>query len=1027
MKGNSFLKSIKIFAILVMAGLGAANAFAQTRSISGTVVDSQNVPVIGASVIVVGNSTMGTITDLDGKFSLNVPAGSSISVSFIGYETQVLPVGNQSVFNIVLAEDTEFLEETVVIGYGVQRKSDLTGAVASVKESDLANRSTVSAVQALQGKAAGVQIVNASGAPGSDSGIQIRGYSSNSNTRPLMIVDGLKVSDINYLDPDNIASIEVLKDAASAAIYGIEAGNGVILVTTKSGSSGGGTGRVFYNLMTSTQQVAHLPEMMDAETFIKYNELAGVNTASFQWDGVTSTNWADYMFEKGHTTRHTVGAQAANDRGSIYMAVTYLTNNGIITGDKDVQKRLSGQINAEYKINNWLSVGTNNTIERTALTQISESGAVQNNVMGSILVYDPLTPWTYDMNNLPARIQAMVDDGHYTLPTDENGNIYGSSPLASNNLIFHPAVMRDRADASRMSFNIRGTAYANITPIKGLVFTSRLGYRAGYTESSTYNYFLNINATNKQDMSLSGTNSSNLFYQWENFANYTKNLGKHTLGVMAGFSFQKSHSNSVSGTTYSLSEPKVNFRYLDYAVNTSRMSLSGAPNDTATMSYYGRLSWSYGNRYMFQANFRADAYDTSKLAPENRWGYFPSVSVGWTTSNEAFMQGVKDAIALTFMKFRASWGINGNVASMGNYQYKDTLGSNVNNGYNFFETSPRIIGVGPGGVLPNPKIKWETSKQLDLGLDLRFFKERLNLTIDWYTKNTDNLITSTAAPYHTGNSTTYINAGKINNHGTEIELGWKDNIGDFSYSINGNLATLHNKVLEGLSSSRVRGAQIWGADAITYFEAGDPLWYLRLYEVESIDQATGAPVIAQHDDNPAINENDRIFAGSGIPDLTYGITATLGWKGFDLIIYGAGAQGVEKFLAMTRGDNFSSNTLKEYYTKAWLDPSSTGYTHPKPTNRVRQLPLSTDRMYDASFFKIKQLQLGYTIPRSRASQVKISNCRVYVSLDDWFTFTKYPGLDPETSHFSQSSNGLGVDYGSYPISKKLVFGLNLSF
>ena len=203
--------------------------------------------------------------------------------------------------------------------------------------------------------------------------------------------------------------------------------------------------------------------------------------------------------------------------------------------------------------------------------------------------------------------------------------------------------------------------------------------------------------------------------------------------------------------------------------------------------------------------------------------------------------------------------------------------------------------------------------------------------------------------------------------------------------------------------------------------------YLRLYEVESIDQATGAPVIAQHDDNPALNDNDRIFAGSGIPDLTYGITINLAWKGFDFIAYGTGAQGVERFLAMTRGDNFSSNTLKEYYTKAWLDPSSTGYTHPKPTNRVRQLPLSTDRMYDASFFKIKQLQLGYTIPRSIASKVKISNCRVYVSLDDWFTFTKYPGLDPETSHFSQSSNGLGVDYGSYPISKKLVFGLNLSF
>ena len=1027
MKGNSFLKSIKIFAILVLAGLSASYAYAQTRSISGTVVDSQNVPVIGASVIVVGNNTMGTVTDLDGKFSLNVPAGSSISVSFIGYETQVVAVGNQSVFNIVLAEDTEFLEETVVIGYGVQKKSDLTGAVASVKDSDLANRSTVSPVQALQGKAAGVQIVNASGAPGANSGIQIRGYSSNSSTSPLMIVDGLKVSNINYLDPDNIASIEVLKDAASAAIYGIEAGNGVILVTTKSGANTGGTGRVFYNLMTSIQQVANLPDLMDADTFLKYNELAGVNTASFQYDGKTDTNWREYMFEKGLTTRHTVGAQASNDRGNIYMSLTYLSDNGIIAGDKDVMKRLTGQINAEYKINNWLTVGTNNSIERSAVRSVSESGAVQNNVMGSIMVYDPLTPWTYDKNNLPDRIKAMVDDGTYTLPTDENGNIYGSSPLASNNLIFHPAVMRDRADAESQSFNLRGTAYANITPIKGLVFTSRLGYRAGYTESSTYNYFLNINATNKQDMSLSGTNRSNLFYQWENFANYNVNVGKHSINAMAGFSFQKSHSNSVQGTTYVLSESKPNFRYLSYAVNDSRMSVSGAPNESTNMSYYGRIGWSYANKYMLQANFRADAYDTSKLSPANRWGYFPSVSAGWTVSNEPFMQSVKDATGLTFMKFRASWGINGNVNAMGSYQYKGTLNSGAANGYNFYETGSRIIGVGPGGVFPNPKIKWETSRQLDLGLDLRFFKERLNVTIDWYTKNTNDLITSTEAPYHTGSSTMYINAGKINNHGTEIEVGWKDNIGDFSYSINGNLATLHNKVLEGLSAGRINGQRIWGSQYITYFEEGYPLWYIRLWEIDHIDQETGAAVYKQHDDNPAINDNDRVFAGSGIPDLTYGITINLAYKGFDFVAYGTGAQGVERFFAMTRGDNFSANTLKEFYTKAWQSPSSTGYIHPKPSNRDRYIVASTDRLFDASFFKIKQLQLGYTIPRSVASKIKLSNCRVYVSLDDWFTFTKYPGLDPEVSHFSQSSSGLGIDYGSYPISKKLVFGLNVSF
>ena len=1008
--------------ILLLGILGVTTSYAQNRSISGSVKDAQNQPIIGASIMVVGASQIGTVTDVDGLFTLNVPSGSTISVSCIGYETQAIPVGSQSVINIVLNEDSEFLEETVVIGYGVQRKSDVTGAIASVKDSDLANRSTVSAAQALQGKAAGVQIVNSSGAPGSSTDIQIRGYSSNSKTTPLMIVDGLKVSDINYLDPENIASIEVLKDAASAAIYGIEAGNGVILVTTKSGANSG-NGRIFYNVMTTVSQVSNLPDLMDADTYLKFQSLAGTNTDAFFYDGKTNTNWGEYMFEKGHTTRHTVGVQSSNDKGNIYMSVSYIDDNGIITGDKDVMKRLTGQINAEYKIKNWLTVGTNNTILRSVTQSVSESSNLNATVLGSIMTYDPTTPWTYDNNNLPDRIKSMLQN--FDLPKDENGNIYGTSPMAGNNLIFHPAVMRDRADSQSESFNLQGTAYANLTPIKGLVFTSRFGYRAGYTSSSTYNYALRINDTNKQDMSLNGSASNRLFYQWENFANYTKSVKQNVFTAMAGFSFQKNASNSVSGTTYLLTEDKPNFRYLSYSVNDSRMTLSGVPSQQSNMSYYGRIGWSYANRYMLQANFRADAYDTSKLDPSNRWGYFPSVSAGWTVSNEKFMAGIKNATGLTFMKFRASWGINGNVNAMGNYQYKDILNSSSNNGYNFIGEE-RIIGVGPSGVLPNPNIKWETSRQVDLGLDMRFFKERLSFAIDWYNKNTNDLLTSTAAPANTGSTTMYINAGKVNNHGTEFEFNWKDVAGDFSYSISGNFATLHNKVLEGTAASRVQGQRIWGSQYITYFEEDYPLWYLRLYEIDHIDQETGNAVYSDKNGDGVINDEDRIFAGSGIPDFNYGLTINLAYKGFDFTVYGSGAGGVERFFAMTRGDNFTANTLKEFYTSAWQSPQSTGYTHPKPNTTDRYVVCSTDRLYDASFFKIKQIQLGYSLPRNLARKIALSNCRIYVSLDDWFTFTKYPGLDPETSHYGNSASGLGIDYGSYPISKKLVFGLNLS-
>lgn len=983
--------------------------------------------MIGASVFVVGSTNHGTETDLEGNYSLSVPSGASLNFSCIGYATEIVPVGDRTVINVTLKDDTQFIEETVVIGYGVQKKSDVTGAIASVKDSDIANRSSASVAQVLQGKAAGVQIVNPSGAPGSESSIQIRGYSSNSKTTPLMIVDGLKVSDINYLDPESIASIEVLKDAASAAIYGIEAGNGVILVTTKSGKNGDANGKVFYNFQHTIQSVANMPDLMNAQEWMDYMILSGANRdkSEFDYDGKTDTYWPGLMFEKGYITRHTAGAQAGNDKGNIYVSLSYLDNNGIIAGDKDVFKRLTGQINAEYKINNWLTIGTNNSIERSKSSSVTESSGANTSLLGSILTYDPITPWTYTESDMPERVKMWLNQGH-VLPTDANGNVYGTSIFSGNSLIWHPAVMRDRTDTDRDSFFLRGTTYANFTPIKGLVITSRLGYRAGYSNTHTYNYELYVNSVANQNMSINGRSENRLFYQWENFANYNFAIKKHSLSAMAGMSFQKSMSDFVYGTANQLTNEKINFRYLQYSVNTTSMSLQGIPMVSANMSYFGRLGYSYDNRYFFQANFRADAYDTSKLAPTNRWGYFPSVSTGWTISNEKFMQDFKAMTGMSFMKFRASWGINGNVNAMGKYQYMDTLAASMADGYDFGDNT-MIPGVAPSGVLPNPDIKWETSHQVDLGVDVRFFNERLGISVDWYNKNTKDLLTSTTAPANTGSTRMYINAGKVNNHGTEIELSWKDNIGDFGYSISGNIATVHNKVLEGTAAERVQGERIWNSYYMTYFEKGYPLWYLRAFIIDGIDQETGAPVYRDKDKNGVINDDDRDYAGCGIPDFTYGLTLNLNYKNFDLIVYGAGSQGGELLYSLNRGDFAQQNTLREFYYKAWQNPQSTGYKYPKPDYSDTYFRASTARIFDASFFKIKQIQLGYTVPKNILKKVKMGSLRAYVSLDDWFTFTKYPGLDPETSHAGTSAAGLGIDYGSYPISKKLVLGVNVSF
>ena len=1003
--------------------LSATTLFAQNVTVKGKVTDASGVPVIGATVILSSNQTVGTQTDMDGNYSIGVPSNSSLIFSCVGFATQTVAVAGRSVIDIVLSEDSEFLQETVVIGYGVQKKSDITGAIASVKESDLANRTTNDVAQALQGKAAGVQIVNSSGAPGASSSIQIRGYSSNSKTSPLMIVDGLKVNDISYLDPESIASIEILKDAASAAIYGVEAGNGVVLVTTKSGEKG--KGRVFYNFQQTFQSVAHLPEMMNAKEYMDYMVLGGAATQDqFQYDGKSDTKWTDYMLETGHQQRHTVGVEGGNDRAKFYASLAYTDNNGIVKGDKDIFKRFVGQINAEYKVKDWLTVGVNTTIDRSVRRAVSESSTTSESVMGAMFVADPTMPYSYTDGVLPKHVQ-LYQAASNTLPRDAAGNLLGISVFNETSYIWNPQAILDRQDSETQSFFVRGTAYANFTPIKGLVVTSRFGFQGGYSHTNTYNHEVYISAKTNQAMSISGSTNDRLYYQWENFANYTKSFGKHDLTAMAGMSYQQTNTDNLRGTAYVLSSDDPNFRYLNNAVNNTNMSLGGQPEVRANMSYFGRLGWSYANKYFVQANFRADAYDSSKLDKNHRWGYFPSVSAGWTVSNESFMQGIKSALNISFLKLRASWGVNGNVNALGQYQYASSLETNKNYGYNLNGTF--LVGVRPSKVLPNPSIRWETSRQVDLGLDLRMLNERLTFSLDWYNKNTHDLLTSTTAPANTGAETVYVNAGLVNNHGTEFELGWKDSIGDFTYGISGNLSTVHNKVIEGTSKDRVPGQKIWSSYDVTYFEEGYPLWYLRTFVVDHIDPTTGAAVYKDFDGDGEITAEDRDFVGSGIPDFTYGLTLNMGWKGFDFLVLGAGSQGAELLYAVTRADALQQNTLKIFYTDAWKNSSSTGYKYPKPDVNDKFYRTSNMRVYDASFFKIKQIQLGYTLPRKLTQKVALSSLRLYVSMDDWFTFTKYPGLDPETSHAGSSASGLGVDYGSYPISKKLVFGVNVSF
>jgi len=1034
------LMKVSSILMILLASLGSFTAFAQNRTISGKVVDANGDPVIGAAVTVVGNSRIGAATDLNGAFSLSVPAGATMSVESIGYTTQTFAVTSQSTYNIVLEEDTEMLEETVVIGYGVQKKSDLTGAVASVRSDDLKDRSTTDAAAALQGKAAGVQIINTSGAPGEGASIRVRGYSSNSGSiGPLLIVDGLKVDNIQYLDPSMIESMEVLKDAASAAIYGAQAGNGVVLITTKSGQEGHAS--VTYNGRFTLQSLGKKADIFGAKEYIDYQTYIGnLSPELLTANGYNGTdnNWYDSTFQPSWSQQHGITFQGGNRNGHFFTSLNYVDNDGIVVGKKDVYNRLTAQINADYQLFKWLNVSTNNSIEKWSRKSVSNG---YGSVLNSVVSIDPLTPaYISNIKDTPGGMQEHYAAGD-PIPTDptHNNDFYGTSKYLEE-ATGNPLFQRDKSDSSSGGINIRGALAANFTPVTGLVITSRFGYRIAQNSSHSYTkpYWLTSMAQSANHDISANVNTS-YYYQWENFANYNRTFGKHSVGAMVGMSYTEDHNDNASISSNGpdiLKGYEPNFLYIDYLTSGATKNVGNAPGMSAQLSYFGRLMYSFDNRYSIQGNFRADAYDSSKLSKQARWGFFPSVSAGWTISNEPFFRDNVNRDAVSFLKLRGSWGINGNVNVLNGYRYSTSIAMNGQ----WYQYNPSkgegapTYGSMPSG-LANPNLKWETSEQLDFGLDARFLNNRLTLGVDWYRKLTNDLLISIAPLPEIGVSTTTVNAGKVLNTGLEFELGWKDTIGDFHYSVNANLSTLKNEVLEVHALlDRIDQDPVSGLNEkmTTSFKSGYPIWYFRGFKYAGVDQATGAPQYYDKDGKITATpgENDKQYLGEGIPNLTYGLTLNLAWKGLDLVVFGTGVAGNEIYNLMVSADRPKTNGLNYFWRNSYGNPAVDKATAKFPDSKLVATSWdfwsSSAAVFNGAFFKIKQIQLGYTFPRTLTQKVKINDLRLFVSLDDYFTFTSYPGADPETASLNNSTSR-GVDSGSYPTMKKVVFGVNLTF
>ena len=897
----------------------------------------------------------------------------------------------------------------VVIGYGVQRKSDVTGSITSIKEDVFQSRSVENAQQALQGKAPGVQVLSSSAAPGSSPSIRIRGFSSNNSgaSEPLYVVDGLKVSDISYLDPSSIESMEILKDGASDAIYGVEAGNGVILITTKKGKKG--EGRIFYDFTYGITSLARKADLMNAEQYVAYQTAAGNSQVLTPWDGKTDTDWFDVLYgDNGSFQRHTAGIETANDNGSVYASLSYMDNDGMYYGDKDWMKRITFQLNGDYKIKKWLTFTTNNTIESSRYQKQTDGVGTGNQAINPYGM-DPLLPAFYDKDNLPAYMTELIaQQGDDLFMKNGNGD-YVAVPFAAKDAT-SPLTHYYSNTGNHKDFALRGTSSLILTPVKGLTVTSRVGYRLESTNYSFYGEPTYMAVSSRTNLQLEGKTTMNRFYMWENFANYNRTFGKHAISAMVGMAYQYEWSNYTSGSTNGLTNDADNFHHLDYASADATKGVGGKVGESSSISYFGRIGYTFDDRYNIMVNFRADAFDRSKLDKKARWGYFPSVSAGWTISNEPFMRDI-DPKSLSFLKLRASYGINGNIRTLSGFPYL----SSMNVGEYYPMNGQLITTIYPSDVLANKDLKWETARQVDVGVDARFLNNRLTFGMDFYNKNTVDQLVILTPPLSTGTTSMAKNVGKVNNHGFEFELGWQDQAGEFSYGVNANLATINSEV------KKLEGPRI--LDGIVAFDKGQPMWSYYGWKYLGVDKEDGSAIYYDKDDNGTIDDKDKVYLGSAIPDFTYGITLNAAYKGFDLTVFGSGSYGGELMLSAARNTP-AANKPSVLWTESWdVMGAKAKYPHPDPIGD-KYAGDSSMWLKSGSYFKIKQIQLGYTLPSSITKKIAISRLRVYVSLDNFFCISSYWGMDPEAV---SATSAIGMDYGDYPTPKTLTFGANLSF
>lgn len=1030
--GRAVLPGLRRMLLALVGTLFLLPGSAQSQStVSGIVTDASGEGIAGVAVIVKGTTT-GTSTDMKGAYTIRASKSDVLVFSFLGYKTQEVAVHNRMEIDVRLESDAQLVDEVVVVGYGVQKKSLVTGAISSVKGSALETTGIMRADDALAGKTAGVQVVSNSGQPGSDVQIYIRGIGTNGTATPIYIVDGMAVSGIEYLNPGDIESIEVLKDAAASAIYGARGGNGVVLITTR--RSKDGQWSVNYDFSYGIQNIARKIDVLNAREYAIIQNEAAANsgaTLPFTDEQIASfrqgTDWQEAILNRNAgVQRHNVRVSAGTARSSFNGSASYLNQDGILAEGKSNFKRYTINLAAEHKLlrNDALTVGENVVVSHVKKQSVTQNSSTAGPLVGALNM-DPLTP-VYD-----------------PYQTDELYGGFGVSKYVSQEVV-NPVARIYYSNGRTLYTTMKGSVFAELKFLNDFRLRGSAGADITWTDGFGYSPMYKLNSTtgNTSANGASQSYDQNRRFSYEGYLTWGHVYDeRHDVSAMIGASLLQRSSLSLSASRNDLKIDDEDHAYISMATNSSASASGGPGNPSAIVSFFGRVNYAYDNRYMLTATVRRDG--SSRFGPNNRFGTFPSVSVGWNVANESFLRDVRWLDAL---KFRASWGQNGN-ENIGDFAYLATI-STYGLGYSFGSQNANgslAVGAAPVKVV-NPDLKWETSEQTDIGLDVRLFG-CLGLTFDYYVKKTKDLLVTTPVPLMLGNSFPTANAGNVKNSGVEFAVDFQRQFGKWNIAVNGNISYNKNRVTYvGTDTGYVTGSTIQGiTGAVTRMEAGHAMSYFWGYktlgifqnqaEIDAWVNSKGVQIqpdarpgdfrYQDTDDNGMIDDNDRVDLGNPFPKVTFGLNVNVSAYGFDLGITSAGQAGNKIFSVLRRPDLTMSN-YGAWVLDRWHG-EGTSNSIPRVAHNDTNLNWTRPSDFylrDGDFWRIRNITLGYTV--NIPEKYYLRKVRVFASVDNAFTFTKYDGYDPEVGN-GGSILGSGIDRGVYPRPRTVSVGLNLTF